>query len=143
VEAPQPVVVGTLRDYDHLSEFVPTVVLSRRITYQGQPAIEQIGRARFLLFSFRARTILREWNDPASGRLMLDAVAGDFSTYESTWTFHPAPAGTRVVLSSQVVMKRWVPQWLARRELKKNVRVSLEALIAEMERRARTHGEGP
>src|SRR3954469_6042664 len=58
VHAPEAVVVATVRDYDHLTDFIPTIVFSRRIDYEGRPAIEQIGQARFLFFSFRAHTII-------------------------------------------------------------------------------------
>src|SRR5512147_351549 len=47
VPVPERVVWQTVRDYDHLAEFIPLLVLSRRTTYRGLPAIEQVGRVGF------------------------------------------------------------------------------------------------
>src|SRR4051794_19199372 len=49
VAAPEQIVYETIRDFDHLTDFIPMLVVSRRTTWQGQPAVEQVGRARFLI----------------------------------------------------------------------------------------------
>jgi hypothetical protein len=112
------------------------VVFSRRITYRGKPAIEQVGRVGFLFFHFEARTILEETLDIPAGKLCLRGIDGDFSRFDSDWTIRGEGRQTLIEVRSEAVLKRWVPQWLARYQLKKNVRASLAALLREMERRS-------
>jgi ribosome-associated toxin RatA of RatAB toxin-antitoxin module len=137
--APLSVVLQTIRDYDHFVEFIPMLVVSRRVSWQGRPALEQVGRARFLIFHVDAHAILEEKFDPAARTLEMHALEGDFSRFDSYWQFKPLSATeTQLVLRSEVNLKRWLPRWLERRQVRKSVEESLRALIQEMERRAKS-----
>jgi ribosome-associated toxin RatA of RatAB toxin-antitoxin module len=53
LHAPLDVVWSTLTDYNHLPAFIPGMLRSRVIEYQGRTAIvEELGEARFLFLSF-------------------------------------------------------------------------------------------
>jgi ribosome-associated toxin RatA of RatAB toxin-antitoxin module len=113
------------------------LVVSRRTAFAGKPAIEQVGRARFLFFHVDARAVLEERFDPAARTLEMHALDGDFSKFDSYWQFKPVSASeTAIALRSEVNLKRWLPQWLERRQVRKSVDQSLRALLAEMQRRA-------
>jgi hypothetical protein len=135
---PETIVWETIRDYDHLSEFIPMLVVSRRGVYQGRPVVEQLGRAKFLFLHFDARAVLEESFDPAAATLVIRAVDGDFARFESRWRLDRSrPGETGIFLSSEAVLKRWVPQWLERWQVRRSVDQSLRALLREMQRRGR------
>ena len=137
VPVSEKVVWDSVRDYDHMTRFIPMLVVSRRTVYQGRPAIEQVGRARLLFLHFDARAILEETFDPVAKTLELRAVDGDFVRFDSFWRLQQiGPNDTAIALTSEANLKRWVPQWLARWQVRKSVDSSLRALLAEMDRRA-------
>jgi len=139
VAAPKAVVWDTIRDYDHLARFVPMLVTSHRTQYNGRPVIEQVGRATFMFIHFDAKAVLEETFDPAADSLTLRAVAGDFVRFESSWHVTSiSPTVTSINVTSEAQLKRWIPQWLERWQVRKTLAHSLRALLIEMERRAQS-----
>jgi len=137
VAAPKAVVWDTVRDYDHLSRFIPMLVTSHRTQYNGRPVIEQVGRANLMFIHFDAKAVLEETFDPGADSLTLRAVSGDFVRFESSWHVKSiSPTVTSINVTSEAQLKRWVPQWLERWQVRKTLAHSLRALLIEMERRA-------
>ncbi len=124
-----------LTDYDHLSTFIPGMLVSRVIAREGNSVVlEQKGEARLLFLAFPIEVKLAVAEFPHQ-RIVAHAVAGNFTEMAGTYTLDKRD--NRVVLRYQgrMVPDFLVPPLIGTLVLKRNVERQFAALVDEIERR--------
>jgi ribosome-associated toxin RatA of RatAB toxin-antitoxin module len=129
-----------LTDYDALPRFVPgltqSTVLSRK---DGEILVEQQSTAGFLFITQTTRLVVRIVEHPLSA-IDVSLVEGDMQRYDAHWTLAPAVEGrengTRITYSGTMAPAFFAPPFLVRPIVEANVKKTVDAVIAEIERRA-------
>jgi ribosome-associated toxin RatA of RatAB toxin-antitoxin module len=146
VPAPVHQVWNTLTNYNRLSEFVPDLAASRVIgELDGDPLVYQQGRVKILFYVFRGSVTLKIHEKPLE-EISFSQVSGDFDYFNGAWFFKPAEDGmeTDVVYTLWAHPKFYIPQWLLRMMLHKDVPKRLGAIRREIVSTYGTPGgEGP
>lgn len=141
VAASAPVLWATLTDYNHLQDFIPDMRMSRVISKPGQPkVVEQISDAGLFALVVPEHVILAMEEVP-SERIRFRAIGGAVSSLAGEWSMLP-PANElerSVLLNYRVHMVPLlpVPMTLPSTLVEREVRVRMEAVAAEAERRMR------
>ncbi|HYD94768.1 MAG TPA: SRPBCC family protein [Noviherbaspirillum sp.] len=128
-----------LTDYEHLHEFVPDLrsvrVLSRN---EDGVVVEQTSSAGFLFVAqvIRMRLQIEERPHSTIDVTMLD---GDMKRYRTHWELDPleqdGERGTRVSFSGAMEPGFFVPPLVGRGIVQANLKKTVEAVVAEIERR--------
>jgi ribosome-associated toxin RatA of RatAB toxin-antitoxin module len=128
-----------LTDYEHLPDFVPDLVSVRLLSRSGNVArIEQRSSAGFLFMSHTIRMLLQIEEVPYS-TIDVALLEGDMRRYDTHWDLEPVigngMTGTRVTFSGVMEPNFFVPPLFGRAIVEVNLKRTVEAVIAEIERR--------
>ncbi|MGC1309160.1 MAG: SRPBCC family protein [Phormidesmis sp.] len=104
---PQPVeqVWQVITDYEHLSDFVPSLTSSKLLpSAEGRIRLEQIGAQCFLKFKFCARVVL-EMTENFPYELSFAMNEGDFKQFAGAWKLQPSADAQSTHLSYDLFVK--------------------------------------
>ncbi|MEN9208267.1 MAG: SRPBCC family protein [Gloeomargarita sp. GMQP_bins_120] len=133
IPAPVEPIWQVLTDYERLADFVPSLVLSRRLPHPpGKIRLEQIGAQRFLKCSFRARVVL-DIEEHYPERIDFHAVEGDFVTFRGAWELQPQPQATQLIYSVHLRPRLGLPVRLVENKIQRGVTVNLLAIRRQVE----------
>jgi ribosome-associated toxin RatA of RatAB toxin-antitoxin module len=130
VAVPPQVVWAVLTDYDHLSEFVPDLLVSRVIgETEGDRLLYQQGKVRLLFYIFRSAVTLRVHEEPPR-KIAFAQATGDFDYFHGSWSLQSMESGaeTDLVYTLWAHPKFYVPHWLVELMLKRDIPKRLFAL---------------
>jgi ribosome-associated toxin RatA of RatAB toxin-antitoxin module len=119
-----------LTDYNHLSEFIPDLLVSRVMgEKEGDILLYQQGKARLLFYVFRSSVTLRIQEEPYR-RITFFKTSGDFDYFEGYWLLEPLEEGKETALTYGLWAHPafYVPHWLTEMMLKRDVPKRLFAL---------------
>ena len=128
-----------LTDYEHLADFVPDMISARVLSRSGNVAcIENRSSAGFLFLSQEIRVVLQVEEDPFT-TIEVSLVEGDMKRYNTHWDLEPARIagmlGTRITFSGALEPDFPVPPLFGRSMLQSSLKKTVEAVVAEIERR--------
>lgn len=128
-----------LTEYERLPEFVPDLVSVRLLSRDDNVAcIEQRSSANFLFMSYTLRMVLQIEEAPCS-TIDVALVEGDMQRYDTHWDLEPVIgpgiSGTRVTFSGVMEPNFFVPPLFGRSIVEVNLKRTVEAVVAEIERR--------
>ena len=135
---------NVLTDYEGLSEFVPDLVSVHVLSRNGNVVrMEQRSSASFLFVSHTIRMLLQVEEAPCT-TIDVALVEGDMHRYDTHWDLEPAAhggaadgtTGTRVTFSGVMEPKLFMPPLFARTIVETNLKRTVEAVVAEIERRS-------
>jgi ribosome-associated toxin RatA of RatAB toxin-antitoxin module len=130
-----------LTDYERMPEFVPDLLRARVLSRNGDQALlEQFGVAHFLFFRRDVHLIVQIREQPIS-QIDINLVGGDMRVYNCIWRLVAVPAtgGTRVLFSSKVAPKFYVPGMLGANLIRSDIEKMMAAVMARLDR----PGSGP
>jgi ribosome-associated toxin RatA of RatAB toxin-antitoxin module len=138
LDAPRETAWSTLVDYEALDRFVPGMRASRILERHGpRVVVHQTGAARFGPFSERFDVTLAV-EEQAGERIDAEAIAGDFSELRSHYVLHAlGPQRTQLAYRARLRPRREPPPLIGTAIMRSVARDQFEALVREIERRAR------
>jgi len=127
-----------LTNYERLPDFVPDLLSATLVSRNANMAVvEQTSSTGLLLVSQVMRMRLRVVEQPFS-TIDVSLIEGDMKRYETHWDIEPVmqdgQRGTRVTFSGRMEPDFYVPPLLARAIVQANVKKTVEAVVAEMNR---------
>ena len=125
-----------LADYQHLADFVPDLKSSRVLSRKGSKVVvEQLGIARFLVFTQRIRLVVQVQEQPPE-RIDISLIEGDMKVYRASWVVSPVAgaAGSRVVYTSTMEPAFYVPEMIGESLIKKDIARMMTAVLARLDR---------
>lgn len=127
-----------LTDYERLPEFVPDLVFARVLSRnENTLRLEQRSSTGFLFMSHTVHMILQIEESPFA-TIHVALVEGDMRHYDTQWTLEPdGVTGTRITFSGVMEPKFYVPPLVGQAIVELNLRRTVEAVVAEIERRNR------
>jgi len=138
VEVDRATIWSTLSDYDHLAQFIPNMSSSRAISRDGPNVlVEQKGTGGLgpIRRSFTATFAVTERLNES---ISISERAGDFSRFDARYEIVPlASDRSRVVYDATIVPLNSSPSLVNDVVLRLMIANQFDALIHEMERRAR------
>lgn len=135
VAASQAVAWRVLTDYDHLADVVPNLKSARVLARDGDKVIvEQVGAARFLLFSRNIRLVVLV-HEQAPNKIDVSLLEGDMKVYRCSWELIPLPSGgTRVLYHATIEPGFYVPGLIGTNLVRKDIASLMAAVLARIER---------
>jgi ribosome-associated toxin RatA of RatAB toxin-antitoxin module len=137
LRAPLSIVWQTLTDYDHLDSFIPGMTRSRVVDRRGVAAIvEQVGEARFLLFSYPIDvTVSSEEYPPYAIRI--HSLKGNLRRLEGGYQIAPR-AGGEIELSWKGLIEpdSFLPALITKPVLRAVVEAQFSGMVSEIRRRS-------
>lgn len=121
-----------LTDYDNLSNFIPNLSHSQRLSHsEGVIRLEQIGSQCFLNIKFCARVVL-DMVEAFPRELRFSMVEGDFRQFEGRWTLEPVAdtQGGMMRLGYDLLIRppRAMPVTLIERHIRHDLSRNLKAI---------------
>ncbi|MEM7772139.1 MAG: SRPBCC family protein [Cyanobacteria bacterium P01_A01_bin.37] len=121
-----------LTDYDQLSDFIPSLKESRKISCPtGGIRIEQVGSQSLLKIKFCARVVLDMFED-FPHRIDFKMVEGDFKEFYGAWILQPIAdaeiSSTALEYTLDVLPSRLMPVGLIEKKLSHNLHVNLTSI---------------
>lgn len=121
-----------LTDYDNLSNFIPNLSHSQRLSHpEGGIRLEQIGSQCFLNIKFCARVVL-DMVEAFPCELRFSMVEGDFRQFEGRWTLErmAETQGEMMRLGYDLVIRppRAMPVTLIERHIRHDLSRNLKAI---------------
>ncbi len=124
-----------LTDYDRLPEFIPDLLTVKVLSRSGNTVrIEQRSSAGFLFVWHTIRMELNVEESPSSA-IHVTLVDGDMHRYDTHWTMEPLAQGTRITFSGVMEPRFPVPPLVGAAIVEANLKRTVEAVVAEIERR--------
>ena len=125
-----------LTDYDHYTEFIPDLRVSRVLARRGSTVtVEQSGDATLWLFSLPLN-ITFEVTELPPNRLQSRAIAGSLRALSSSYRVTPAQFGVRLDYSGHIAAGYELFGHIEQRVVRRNVARQFQALADEIERRS-------
>lgn len=145
VEAAPRQVWQTLTDYERLPEFVPNLHSTRRVPHpDGGTVLEQEFTARFLFISQSVHILVRVVEQPHSA-IDVILISGNMKHYTAHWQLAPFSRngihGTRLIYTGTMAPDFFVPPLVGESIVQKDINHMMDAVVAEIRRRARTGGQ--
>lgn len=137
---PQPgsLAFAVLTDYEQIPRFMPDVRTSTVLERgNDRVVVEQEAIARFTMFSRRVHLVL-EVQEEATALRFRDRCGKSFTRYEGSWQITEQDGGAAIVYQLNAKPSFYVPKVLLTRLLKRDARLMIERLQAEIAARART-----
>jgi ribosome-associated toxin RatA of RatAB toxin-antitoxin module len=125
-----------LTDYERMPEFVPDLRQARVLSRRGDHAVlEQFGVAHFLFFRHDIHLVVQIREQPIA-QIDISLIDGDMRVYNCSWQLVPVPetGGTRVVFSSTVAPKFYVPGMLGSNMIRSDIERMMAAVMARLDR---------
>jgi len=137
LRAPLAIIWQTLTDYDHLGSFIPGMTTSRVVDRRGVAAIvEQVGEARFLLFSYPIDvTVSSEEYPPFLIRIR--SLKGNLRRLEGGYQIVPRASG-EIELSWKGLIEpdSFLPAVVTKPVLRAVVEAQFRGMVSEIRRRS-------
>jgi ribosome-associated toxin RatA of RatAB toxin-antitoxin module len=134
-DAPAELIWQVLTDFDHLSDFVPDMRVSRVVSSPGEPLrVQQHGIAQVLFFRRLIDVVFAIELDPMR-TVKFRAVAGDLRRMEGQWRVLPAHQSCRIEYRAFGIPAFWVPPLFDRALMRAQVRGQFNGVIGEIRRR--------
>jgi ribosome-associated toxin RatA of RatAB toxin-antitoxin module len=125
-----------LTDYERMPEFVPDLHRARVLSRSGDEAVlEQFGEAHFLFFRHDIHLVVQIREQPIS-QIDISLIGGDMKVYKCSWRLVSVPetGGTRVLFSSMVAPKFYVPGMLGSNMIRSDIERMMAAVMARLDR---------
>lgn len=127
---------AVLADYEHFTDFVPNMQVSRIVSKAGEALrVEQKGRARYGLLSFAFES-LREVELSPHETLKTRMIKGNMKRMETLTRLVAEGSGTRILYHNEAVPDFWVPPLIGPVFIRHEVAEQLGAIIREILRRS-------
>jgi ribosome-associated toxin RatA of RatAB toxin-antitoxin module len=136
IEASWNTVWTTLTDYNRLADFIPGMKSSRVVEQKGDAAtVEQVGEARFLIFSFPIEVTVVSTARPPDV-IDIRVLKGSFRRLDGGYRVRPAAAG-RIALSwiGLIEPDFPLPPLLGEVVMRANIEDQFIGMVREIERR--------
>ena len=136
LRAPRELIRQTLTDYDRLAEFIPGMLKSRVLEVRGATAIvEQVGEARFLMFSFPIEVTVASTARPPD-TFDLQLFKGNLRRLEGAYRLEPLADG-RIVLHWRGLIEPEAPMppLIGELLMRASIADQFEGMVREIERR--------
>ena len=136
LRAPRELIRQTLTDYDRLAEFIPGMLKSRVLEVRGATAIvEQVGEARFLMFSFPIEVTVASTDRPPD-TFDLQLLKGNLRRLEGAYRLEPLADG-RIVLHWRGLIEPEAPMppLIGELLMRASIADQFEGMVREIERR--------
>jgi len=129
---------SVLTDYDHMTEFLPSITSSTVSgTASGFIIVHQTFVAKFLFFNHSADALFEVSLIPNLDTITFrDVLHTDFARCDGMWSIEPDEELTHVRYSVRVIPGESAPHWIIRSVSRKMAVSLLEHLRTEMEKRA-------
>jgi hypothetical protein len=125
------VVMGVLTDYNHLADFVPSLLESNVVGKdETYTYVKQVGKASFLSFS-KEITVILEVEEGTNALHFIDIHKTDFKFYNGYWYV----SNGKVYYLLQCEKNFKAPKFISKHVMKKTVKQLLQAVKDEIERR--------
>lgn len=133
-------VYALLSDWEELPRWMPNVTSCAVLaSTDSSVLVEQRGRAGFLFFQRRIRTVLEFYPEPPH-RLRFVRRAGDLARFDGEWTFRAMPGDSILVyLRAEVLFETDLPRGLVKRALRREFARMMPAIGQELIRRRKTN----
>ena len=128
---------GVLTDYDHLSDFLPSLILSRvRHAEKDHLLLDQVMEGRIFIFALRFSLTLDVLQEPFRRIAFKDILHKSFEAYSGEWIVEDAAGTATVHYHLDVVRGGRTPFFVDEKSLLvNNVRDLLSRVRAEIARR--------
>lgn len=141
VAASGAVLWATLTDYNRLHQFIPNMRLSRLVSAPGQPkVVEQRSDAGLFAFVVPEHVVLALDEKPNSS-IRFRAIAGAVNSLNGEWQINERGAASLLAYRVLLVPLLPVPMTLPSGLVEREVRMHMEAVAVEAERRMRAEGK--
>ena len=126
-----------LTDYERLPEFVPDLRSVKVLSRSGNTVrIEQWSSADILFVSHTVHMVLHIEESPRAS-IHVALIEGDMRHYDARWDIEPvSQADTRITFSGVMGPKFFVPPLIGGAILEASLKRTVEAVVAEIERRS-------
>lgn len=125
-----------LTDYEGYPAFVPNLSLSRLVNLDPRQ-VEQKGEFGILFFSKEVHATLEIEELPPS-RILFRSIEGNLKSLETELTIAGGGANMTISYESRIVPDFWLPPLIGGPIMRAAIRVKLQAVAEEIERRAAT-----
>ncbi len=137
VAVPESLAWQVLTDYDHIPEFVHSMISSKRERgADGGLQVRQIASGKFFLFRRRMQILLAIVEEPRRRVRFRDVLNVDFVHYVGEWRMRPDSAGIQVSYTLDAEPRSAFSRSLCRGVLKNTAEDLLEEVRTEMVRRS-------
>lgn len=124
-----------LTDYDSLPGYIPGILETRHERLANHIVkVWQRGEVTILFFSINLETLL-EMEEIPNQRIRFKQLEGDLAAHSGEWALQEEGAGTRVLYKSTLTFNYYLPGFLGKPILEKELRNRFEAVATEAERR--------
>jgi ribosome-associated toxin RatA of RatAB toxin-antitoxin module len=125
-----------LTDYDHYTDFIPNLHVSRVVARHGPVVtVEQTGDAVFWMFRTPV-SISYEVTESPPDRLESRAIGGTVRALASSYVLTRTGSGVRLDYSGHIAPRFELPGHLEQIAVRKNIEREFQALADEIERRS-------
>ncbi|MCS7226640.1 MAG: hypothetical protein NZ821_06585 [Gloeomargarita sp. SKYB31] len=122
-----------LTDYERLADFLPNLVISRRLPHPATKIrLEQVGAHCFLKFHFRARVVL-DIEEQYPERILFNGVEGDFTIFQGAWELKPKGQLTQLIYGVHLRPRLSLPVRWIENKIHRGVTVNLLAIRQRVE----------
>jgi ribosome-associated toxin RatA of RatAB toxin-antitoxin module len=136
INASPETVWQVLTDYDHYTDFIPGLTVSRVLKRdQGSVVVEQKGEARFLVFSLPLEERLAVTEVPFRS-VRSQATEGTLREMNGRYDLEPFSDGVRLTYVGRLVLAEEGPSFVDLIAVRLNVTRQFEALVREIDRRS-------
>ena len=124
-----------LTDYDNLQRFVPGMRSSRIVSAAGQPLLlEQKGESGLLFLRVSTELTSRIIEVPKN-EIRFEQVKGNLKRMAGSWKLEPHDHSTRISYRAEVEPEFALPPLIGPAVMAQNIRVMIEGVVREIERR--------
>ena len=125
---------AVLSDYDHWTEFIPDLVVSRVISRPGDPLqLEQ--RARIPTMPNFPVVMILQVEETPSERIRFYRTAGNVQSFAGEWLIEDKPGKVRLIYRAVVMPGFPMPPQVSMEIFRSDAKVRMEAMAQEMARR--------
>jgi hypothetical protein len=125
---------AVLSDYDHWTEFIPDLVVSRVISRPGDPLqLEQ--RARIPTMPNFPVVMILQVEETPSERIRFYRTAGNVQSFAGEWLIEDKPGKVRLIYRAVVMPGFPMPPQASMEIFRSDAKVRMEAMAQEMARR--------
>jgi ribosome-associated toxin RatA of RatAB toxin-antitoxin module len=143
LQASRDLIWQTLTDYNRLADFVPGMLRSRVLEVRGPTAIvEQVGEARFLLFSFPIEVTVASTERPPDG-IEVQLLKGNLKRLAGAYRIEPLEQG-RYVLHWRGILEPETPMppLIGELVMRSSISDQFQGMVREIERREALQADG-
>jgi carbon monoxide dehydrogenase subunit G len=125
------VVYAVLTDYDKLPAYIPGILESHaeRVSH-NRVRVRQAGSVKVLFFNVRMDT-LQEIEEVPKEKLVFKQIEGDLKSYHGEWDLSETQDGTRLDYSAALTFKQFVPMFIAKATLERQMLKQFPAIARE------------